>query len=153
MSNRILASCIAAAISSLGTTPEALAQDAAIEEVYVTGSRIKRADIDGIGKVDVVTAEDFAEIGAMSIDQLLKFSPFTGGAQAGAESNYLSAKQGYGTASVNLRALGQNRTLVLVNGRRFVAGGSGANSVVDLNAIPVNTIERIETLLDGSSAI
>ena len=153
MSNRIVASCIAAAIGSLGTTSDALAQDAAIEEVYVTGSRIKRADIDGIGKVDVVTADDFAEIGAVSIDQLLKFSPFTGGAQAGAESNYLSAKQGYGTASVNLRGLGQNRTLVLVNGRRFVAGGSGANSVVDLNAIPVNTIERIETLLDGSSAI
>jgi iron complex outermembrane receptor protein len=153
MSNRILASCIAAAIGSLGTTSDVLAQDAAIEEVYVTGSRIKRADIDGIGKVDVVTADDFAEIGAVSIDQLLKFSPFAGGAQAGAESNYLSAKQGYGTASVNLRGLGQNRTLVLVNGRRFVAGGSGANSVVDLNAIPVNTIERIETLLDGSSAI
>jgi outer membrane receptor protein involved in Fe transport len=153
MSNKLLASCIAAAIGSLGTTSDAVAQDAAIEEVYVTGSRIKRADIDGIGKVDVVTADDFAEIGAVSIDQLLKFSPFTGGAQAGAESNYLSAKQGYGTASVNLRGLGQNRTLVLVNGRRFVAGGSGANSVVDLNAIPVNTIERIETLLDGSSAI
>ncbi|HEY5559807.1 MAG TPA: TonB-dependent receptor [Steroidobacteraceae bacterium] len=153
MSNRLLASCIAASLGTLGVTTIATAQEAAIEEVLVTGSRIKRPDIDGVGKVNVVTADDFAEIGAVSIDQLLKFSPFTAGAQAGAESNYLSAKEGYGTASVNLRGLGQNRTLVLVNGRRFVAGGSGANSVVDLNSIPVNMIDRIETLLDGSSAI
>lgn len=153
MSNKILASCIAATLGTLGTAPGAHAQDSAIEEVYVTGSRIKRADIDGIGKVDVVTSEDFARIGAVSIDQLLKSSPFTAGAQAGTESNYLSAMEGYGTASVNLRGLGPNRTLVLVNGRRFVAGGSGANSIVDLNAIPVNMIDRVETLLDGSSAI
>lgn len=124
-----------------------------IDEVMVTGSRIARKDIDGIGKVNVLTIEDFDAIGAVSVDQMLKYSPFTAGAQAGAESNYLSAKEGYGTASVNLRGLGPNRTLVLVNGRRFVAGGSGANSIVDLNAIPVNTIERVETLLDGSSAI
>ncbi len=124
-----------------------------IEEILVTGSRIKRKDIDGVGKVNVLTDEDFARIGAVSVDQLLKYSPFTAGAQAGSESNYLSAKEGYGTASVNLRGLGQNRTLVLVNGRRFVAGGSGANSVVDLNSIPVNMIDRVETLLDGSSAI
>ncbi|HUF46150.1 MAG TPA: TonB-dependent receptor plug domain-containing protein, partial [Aestuariivirgaceae bacterium] len=151
MNNKLLASCIAASLGTLSPPTSVWAQDAAIEEVFVTGSRIRRADIDGIGKVDVVTADDFARIGAVSVDQLLKFSPFTAGAQAGAESNYLSAKQGYGTASVNLRGLGQNRTLVLVNGRRFVAGGSGANSVVDLNAIPVNMIERVETLLDGSS--
>lgn len=153
MNTKPLAICIAGILGTLGAAAGALAQDSTVEEVLVTGSRIKRADIDGLGKVDVVTADDFARIGAVSIDQLLKYSPFTGGAQAGAESNYLSAKQGYGTASVNLRALGQNRTLVLVNGRRFVPGGSGANSVVDLNSIPVNTIERIETLLDGSSAI
>jgi outer membrane receptor protein involved in Fe transport len=153
MSNNILTSCIAATLGTLAALPGASAQEATIEEVYVTGSRIKRADIDGIGKVAVATSEDFAEIGAVSIDQLLKLSPFTGGAQAGTESNYLSATEGYGTASVNLRGLGPNRTLVLVNGRRFVPGGAGANSIVDLNAIPVNMVDRVETLLDGSSAI
>ena len=153
MKSKLLAICVAAGCGTLSPTTFVAAQEAAIDEILVTGSRIKRADIDGIGKVSVVTADDFAKIGAVSIDQLLKYSPFTAGAQAGAESNYLSAKEGYGTASVNLRGLGQNRTLVLVNGRRFVAGGSGANSVVDLNSIPVNMIDRIETLLDGSSAI
>lgn len=53
MSNRILASCIAASLGSLGTMSGALAQDAMIEGVFVSGSRIERADIDGIGKVDV----------------------------------------------------------------------------------------------------
>src|SRR3989304_5278111 len=158
MNSKFLTICIAANLGTLTPTAFVAAQEAAdqkavIDEILVTGSRIKRVDIDGVGKVNVLPADDFAKIGAVSIDQLLKYSPFTAGAQAGAESNYLSAKEGYGTASVNLRGLGQNRTLVLVNGRRFVAGGSGANSVVDLNAIPVNMIDRIETLLDGSSAI
>jgi len=152
MSKKLLTSCFAATLGTLTATGVASAQES-IEEVYVTGSRIKRADIDGVGKVAIATSEDFAKIGAVSIDQLLKLSPFTAGAQAGTESNYLSATEGYGTASVNLRGLGPNRTLVLVNGRRFVAGGSGANSIVDLNAIPVNMIDRVETLLDGSSAI
>jgi len=158
MNTKLVAMCIAASMGTLSPTIFVTAQEAAteaavIEEILVTGSRIKRKDIDGVGKVNVLTDEDFSRIGAVSVDQLLKYSPFTAGAQAGAESNYLSAKEGYGTASVNLRGLGQNRTLVLVNGRRFVAGGSGANSVVDLNSIPVNMIDRMETLLDGSSAI
>lgn len=131
----------------------AAADENAIEEVLITGSRIKRMEEDGLGKIDVLTAEDFDRIGAVSVDQLLRMSPFTAGAQANTESNYLSAKEGYGTASINLRGLGANRTLVLVNGRRFVAGGSGANSFVDVNSIPVNTIDRVETLLDGSSAV
>ncbi|MGH8129939.1 MAG: TonB-dependent receptor [Steroidobacteraceae bacterium] len=152
MKTKLLAIGVVAGSGILTPTAYLAAQEAAMEEVLVTGSRIKR-DIDGVGKIDIVTADDFSRIGAVSVDQLLKFSPFTAGAQAGAESNYLSAKEGYGTASVNLRGLGQNRTLVLVNGRRFVTGGSGANSVVDLNSIPVNMIERVETLLDGSSAI
>lgn len=157
MSIRILVFGAAAALGAFVPINVAVAQapgaGEVVEEIMVTGSRIARKDIDGLGKVNILGSEDFAEIGAVSIDQVLKYSPFTAGAQAGAESNYLSAKEGYGTASVNLRGLGQNRTLVLVNGRRFVPGGSGANSVVDLNSIPVNVIERIETLLDGSSAI
>ncbi|MEX0735263.1 MAG: TonB-dependent receptor [Steroidobacteraceae bacterium] len=158
MNSKLLTICIAANLGTLTPTAFVAAQEAAderamIDEILVTGSRIKRMDIDGVGKVSILTADDFAKVGAVSIDQVLKYSPFTAGAQAGTESNYLSAKEGYGTASVNLRGLGQNRTLVLVNGRRFVADGSGANSVVDLNAIPVNMIDRVETLLDGSSAI
>src|SRR3546814_19288245 len=59
----------------------------------------------------------------------------------------------YGTTQVNLRGLGINRTLVLLNGRRIVNGGTGANSSVDLNIIPVALIDRVEVLKDGASAI
>ena len=60
---------------------------------------------------------------------------------------------GDGSTRVSLRGLGSNRTLVLVNGRRFVPGGTGANSSVDLNAIPASVIERVEVLKDGASAV
>src|SRR6202011_2992234 len=54
---------------------------------------------------------------------------------------------------INLRNLGVTRTLVLVNGRRFVPGGLGASAAVDLNSIPAAAVERIEVLKDGASAI
>jgi outer membrane receptor for ferrienterochelin and colicin len=71
----------------------------------------------------------------------------------GNQTNAYWADNGYGTAQVNLRGLGINRTLVLLNGRRIVNGGTGANSSVDLNIIPVALIERVEVLKDGASAI
>ena len=58
-----------------------------------------------------------------------------------------------GNARVNLRGLGSNRTLVLVNGRRMIASGTGAASSVDLNTIPVSMIQRVEVLKDGASAV
>ena len=72
---------------------------------------------------------------------------------AGNSSNAYWTSNGYGTAQVNLRGLGINRTLVLLNGRRIVNGGTGANSSVDLNMIPSALIQRIEVLKDGASAI
>jgi outer membrane receptor for ferrienterochelin and colicin len=72
---------------------------------------------------------------------------------AGSQSNAYWTGNGYGTAQVNLRGLGINRTLVLLNGRRVVNGGTGANSSVDLNMISVEMIQRIEVLKDGASAI
>src|SRR3546814_20874958 len=65
----------------------------------------------------------------------------------------LFRSNGYGTTQVNLRGMGINRTLVLLNGRRIVNGGTGANSSVDLNIIPVALIERVAVLTDGASAI
>src|SRR3546814_3352382 len=70
---------------------------------------------------------------------------------AGNTSNAYWASNGYGTAQVNLRGLGIKRTLVLLNGRRLVAGGTGANSSPDLNMIPVSAIARIDVLKDGAS--
>src|SRR5262249_41893767 len=73
-----------------------------------------------------------------------------------AQSNAINVQfnnGGDGSTRVNLRGLGAQRTLVLLNGRRVVPGGIGADSSVDLNAIPLALIERVEGLKDGASAI
>ena len=123
-----------------------------LETVRVTGSHIKRAQISGVGPVTVIDAETIRRSGATSVDVLLQRMPASAGF-AGNQTNAYWAGNGYGTTQVNLRGLGINRTLVLLNGRRIVNGGTGANSSVDLNVIPVALIERIEVLKDGASAI
>jgi len=123
-----------------------------LEEVEVTGSRIRRQDLEGVGPVTVFDAQDIAATGITSTETLLqRFSASAG--FAGNQTNAYWTGNGYGTAQVNLRGLGINRTLVLLNGRRIVYGGTGANSAVDLNLIPTAIIERIDVLKDGASAL
>ena len=122
------------------------------DQIVVTGSRIKRQDITGLGPANVVSKPEIDNTGVMAVDQLLDRLPSTAGF-AGNQTNAYWTSNGYGTTQVNLRGLGVNRTLVLLNGRRVVSGGTGANSSVDLSVIPVSIIERIEVLKDGASAI
>ena len=123
-----------------------------LDAVSVTGSHIKRAQISGVGPVTVIDADAIERLGAVSIENVLQRLPASAGF-AGNQTNAYWADNGYGTTQVNLRGLGINRTLVLINGRRVVNGGTGANSSVDLNMIPVAVIERVEVLKDGASAI
>jgi iron complex outermembrane receptor protein len=127
---------------------------AVMERVQVTGSRLnlQQARISGVGPVTVIDADAIERSGAVSLETLLQRLPASAGA-AGNQGNAYWTLNGFGTAQVNLRGLGINRTLVLLNGRRVVAGGTGANSAVDLNMIPVAMIERIEVLKDGASAV
>lgn len=145
---------------SAAVTPSLYAQESqpgqagarTLDTVQVTGSHIKRAQLSGVGPVSVIDAETIQRSGATSVDTLLQRLPASAGF-AGSQSNAYWAENGYGTTQVNLRGLGINRTLVLLNGRRIVNGGTGANSSVDLNVIPVALIERVEVLKDGASAI
>ena len=123
-----------------------------LDKVTVTGSHIKRTQISGVGPVTVVDREAIERSGAISVETLLQVLPAAAGF-AGNQTNAYWADNGYGTTQVNLRGLGINRTLVLLNGRRVVNGGTGANSSVDLNIIPIALIERVEVLKDGASAI
>lgn len=123
-----------------------------LEEILVTGSRIKRQDLESVGPVTVIGATEIAERGFTSTELLLQQLPASAGF-AGNQTAAYWAGAGWGTAQVNLRGLGANRTLVLLNGRRVVYGGSGANSSVDLNIIPTALIERVEVLKDGASAL
>jgi iron complex outermembrane recepter protein len=126
--------------------------DEKVERIEVTGSRIKRADMETASPVSVITSVDISMSGISNVEDLLQEMSFSAGV-AGNSTNAYWTSGGYGSAQVNLRGLGIKRTLVLFNGRRVVGGGTGANSSVDLNMVPTSIIERIEILKDGASAI
>lgn len=149
----IVAGYAAPALAQADPTPQPKAQVLGDDsDIVVTGSRIRRQDLAGVGPATVVTAEQIQNTGIVNIETALQRLP----ANAGFAGNQTSAywtNNGYGTAQVNLRGLGIKRTLVLLNGRRLVAGGTGANSSPDLNMIPVVALARIDVLKDGASAI
>ena len=149
----IVAGYAAPALAQADPTPQPKAQVLGDDsDIVVTGSRIRRQDLAGVGPATVVTAEQIQNTGIVNIETALQRLP----ANAGFAGNQTSAywtNNGYGTAQVNLRGLGIKRTLVLLNGRRLVAGGTGANSSPDLNMIPVVALARPDVLKDGASAI
>jgi len=153
-SKRLLFASALASTAIMGAQAQAQAQVAAndVDEVVVTGSRIKRADITGVGPATVVSMEQIANTGVTNVEALLQRLPASAG-NAGSQTNAYWTGNGYGTAQVNLRGLGINRTLTLINGRRVVNGGTGANSAPDLNMIPTAIIGRMDILKDGASAI
>jgi iron complex outermembrane recepter protein len=118
------------------------------EEIIVTGTRIRRKDLTTPAPVTVINREAITSSGKVSIGDFLQALPEQGNA-----INTTVNNGGEGSTRVNLRGLGEERTLVLLNGRRFVPGGTGADDSVDLNSIPSAAIERIEVLKDGASAI
>ncbi len=114
----------------------------------MTGSRIPRMDLTTPAPVTVINEEQLKQSGKISLGDFLQTLPEQGNAINTAVNN-----GGDGSVRVSLRSLGSFRTLVLINGRRMVAGGTGADAAVDLNSIPTAAIERIEILKDGASAI
>lgn len=143
---------LAAAFPVVAQNRDSGDQSASIEEVVVTGSRIKNSEIDSASPVTIIGAEAIYDSGISNVEDLLQELTASAG-PAGNSTNAYWTSNGYGTAQTNLRGMGINRTLVLLNGRRIVNGGTGANSSVDLNMIPAALIERIEVLKDGASAI
>ena len=119
--------------------------DDTLQDVVVTGSRIKRADAETAQPVLVVTRADIEKTGLTSVGDVVQRL-----AEAGPSINTQFNNGGDGTTTIDLRNLGANRTLVLLNGHRWVTGLGGA---VDLNTIPVAIIESIEVLKDGASTV
>ncbi|MDN3384375.1 TonB-dependent receptor [Pseudoalteromonas sp. APC 3358] len=120
-----------------------------IEKIQVTGSRINRTDMETASPITVIGDDFIAKSGFTSVADILSTQPSAAGISLGASSNNGSG----GSATVNLRGMGSQRTLVLLNGRRMVSSGTGADSSVDLNTIPVAMIKSIEILKDGASAV
>src|SRR5262245_36494220 len=147
-----------AAILSVSFLPlcDAVAQEPPPTEVVITGSRIARpSDFSSPSPVDVVTHEDIEKAGYANLQQLMEKIPSNGNGAFSTRGNNQDSTAN-GAASISLRGLGADATLVLVNGRR-VAVSSFAESIttnfVDINSIPVSAIERVEVLKDGASAV
>lgn len=129
------------------TPQEATTQNDAI---VVTGSRIKSPTLTSPSPLQAVTAETIQNIGATNVQEALAQIPAVGVPGQTRVSN--AGDTNPGLATVNLRNLGDNRTLVLIDGRRSVAGIPGT-STVDLSMIPTSFVERVDVLTGGASAV
>jgi len=146
-----LCTALAVAFGSLAAAPAIAQESQQLERVVVTGSSIKRLESETALPVTVITRAQIEKTGATNVEDLLRrvsattaaFSDTTQGA-------------GYATSNANLRGLGANSTLILLNGRRMANhpfGSIGGAAAVDLNSIPFAAIDRVEVLRDGASAV
>ena len=153
LNRTVLASTISALMA--GTAAHAqqpAAAGANVEEITVTGSRILRRDLNAPTPIMTVDAQRLENSSTLSIESVLNQMPqfvpegtqFDQGIQAGPTASL-------GIGSVNLRGIGPNRTLVLIDGRR--AQPANAALLVDTNSIPAAAIERVETITGGASAV
>ncbi|GGY82884.1 TonB-dependent receptor plug domain-containing protein [Pseudoduganella plicata] len=140
--------CVGGAVLSLGATAQTT--EAPMQTVQVTGSRIASPGAESPSPLQVLTSADIAASGATNLQELLMKNP-TLGTPSVSRTNSNFSTSSAGVSTVDLRNLGTNRTLVLLNGRRFVAGIPG-ETAVDLNVIPTDFIERVELLTGGASA-
>src|SRR5690606_38704596 len=156
-----LSAAVAMALAGTASAQEAAAptQDSSarsLDRVQVTGSRIKRADVEASLPVTVIQRAEIEAQGITSAEQLLMHLNIGGNG-----SDNLAANAGIapadlrgnnGVSGANLRGQGADATLVLLNGRRVAAHGL-RGTAVDLNSIPFSAIDRVEVLRDGASAV
>jgi len=151
LKNRLSGTVAVLALLPVFAAVPALAQSAPqTETIEVTGSRIKNTDAASANPITVVTSEEINKTEAVTIEQFLRKLPdidFTGGISQNDNNG------GNGASTLGLRNLGPQRTLILVNGQRFVNTDAQASATaVDLNNIPTSMIDRIEILRDGASS-
>ena len=146
----------AGAISAVAVTPLAMAQEegdgedaAELGQQVVTGSRIKRIDLEEARPVVVITREEIELSGQESVADVLRNSPIN----TFGSSREVSGNSWLGQATISLHGLGATRSLVLLDGRRSPRSPVTANQANDLNIIPLAAVDRIEILTDSASAI
>ncbi|MFT3755206.1 MAG: TonB-dependent receptor [Pseudoxanthomonas sp.] len=137
------------------TAPPAEPAITDVETVQVTGSRIPRAQIEGPAPISVINAEQIKAAGFTSVPDVLRAMSQNNGYTQG-QQNTTSAQSTPGAQAVDLRGLGPNHTLVLVNGRRvadFPLPLNGKSNFTDIGNIPLGMIDRIEVLTGSASAV
>ena len=123
-------------------------EESTIEELVVTGSSIRRQDLEGSLPIQIITSDDIQRSGVTSAGDLIARLPAMQGFLTEGDS---VGGGGGGTQTASIHNLGDEYTLTLLNGRRIAPVDSG--SLVDLSNIPIHLIERIEILTDGASAL
>ena len=139
---------IALITSAAACSTAAIAQEGELEQIVVTGSRISMPNMEAISPVTAISSEEIKATGQTRVEDILNQLP-----QVFAEQGSSISNGSDGTATVNLRNLGSQRTLVLVNGRRMPPGDPTGGSAADLNQIPGALIERVEVLTGGASSV
>jgi iron complex outermembrane receptor protein len=152
------AAVVAASFASAQTAPSAAATatatteaaPAAVQELVVTGSRIPQPNLTSVSPLTTVTSQDVKLNGSTDILQLLNELPAAFANQTSQVSNGST-----GTAEADLRNLGPQRTLVLIDGKRLMPGdpSAGSNNGADLNNIPTALVDRVDVVTGGASAV
>ena len=150
------AASLLGATAILAQTPEPPTPDnpsVKLEDLEVTGTRLRIDVPDGAYPLTVISREQITASGQEFLGEFLQDMPFVAGSPLNTSTGARGEGGGLsrGIASIELRGLGPQRSLVLVNGRRFVPGGNGASGIVDLNMIPMALVERVEIFKSGAS--
>jgi iron complex outermembrane recepter protein len=149
------------AVSTILCSSTVLAQqtpstpEKSVERMQVTGSHIKRTDLEGPSPVTIISRDMIDKSGFDNLQQLLERLPVSGAGTFSTRGNSQDSTAN-GAAAISLRGFGADATLVLINGRRVATSAFAegiVNSFVDINSIPVAAIERVDILKDGASAI
>jgi iron complex outermembrane receptor protein len=151
-----VAIAVALAVGAGAAQPALAAEDAGmaeLEEVQVTGSRIVRRDLEAASPVVTVEAQVFEESSTLAVESVLNQLPqfVPANTQFNTGNVFPDATSTPGISTVNMRGLGSNRTLVLVDGRR--AQPANSTLVIDTNSIPSSALESVEIISGGASAV
>jgi len=156
MANRTITQAVRIALVSAGTIAAGLQATPVVAqeqlgEIMVTGSRISHTNLTSPTAVTPIDADVISQTGAINVADVLRAVPSFGVSTISTRnSNFQTASSGINT--LQLRGLGEDRTLVLVNGRRYISGLAGS-AAVDFNTIPTELISRVEVITGGASAV
>ncbi|KIO37411.1 TonB-dependent receptor [Shewanella sp. cp20] len=152
LANSVRFALVSGAAMTAFTAPAVFAADEQaadkVERIEVTGSRIKRSDLEGASPVTTITAEDMKVEGNFTVADALRNSNLNSFGSFSERSGSSAQSQ----ATINLRGAGSSRTLVLIDGKRFPGSPTLGGASANLNAIPMAAVERIEILTDGASS-
>jgi iron complex outermembrane receptor protein len=142
------------AVEAAAESNSPAAAEAPVEEIVVTGSRLKRDTFSSIAPLQVITTEFSKEVGLIDAADILQGSTASTGQQIDLTFQGFVLDNGPAASTVDLRGLGAQRNLILVNGRRVSPSGvEGAPAAPNLNLLPRSLVERYDIVLDGASSV